>query len=57
MGDRTIVWWEDMDLPFVRGMMKKNNELHSQEHWYGVPKEAQPDMCGVLQLMCDRRMG
>jgi hypothetical protein len=31
-----------MDLPFSRGLMKKNNELHSHEHWYRVPKEAQP---------------
>jgi hypothetical protein len=42
MGDRAVVWWEDMDLPFARGLMNKNNELHSQEHWYRVPKEAQP---------------
>jgi hypothetical protein len=46
-----------MDLPFARGLMKKYNELHSWEHWYGVSEEAQEDMCGVPWLMCGRRMG
>jgi hypothetical protein len=57
MGNRVVVWWEDMDLPFSQGLMNKYNELNSQEHWYGVLEEAQEDMCGILRLMCGRRMG
>jgi hypothetical protein len=37
--------------------MKKYNELHSREHWYGVSEEAQADVCGITRLMCGRRMG
>jgi hypothetical protein len=40
MGDRAVVWWEDMNLPFARGLMKKYNELHSHENLYGVSEEA-----------------
>jgi hypothetical protein len=56
MGNRVVVWLEDMELPFAQGMMKKYNVLHSQENWYGVSEEAQEDMCGVMWLMCGRRM-
>jgi hypothetical protein len=52
-----VIWGEDMYLPFARGLMKKYNESHSQEHWYGVSKETQEDMCGVSQIMCGGRMG
>jgi hypothetical protein len=44
-------------LPFARGLMKKYNKSHSQEHWYGVSEETQEDMCGVPRLMCGGRMG
>jgi hypothetical protein len=57
MGDRAVVWGEDMYFPFARGLMKKYNKSHSQEHWYGVSEETQEDMCGVPRLMCGGRMG
>jgi hypothetical protein len=57
MGDQAVIWWEDMLVPFAQGLMKKYNELHAWEHWYGVLEEAQEDMCGILRLMCGGRMG
>ena len=38
-------------------LCSRTNELHPWEHWYGLLKEDQVDMCGVPQLMCGRRMG
>jgi hypothetical protein len=57
MDNQEVILGEDMYFPFARGLMKKYNESHSQEHLYGVSEETQEDMCGMPWLMCGGRMG